>query len=211
MALRMVARRSLDGRSFTILGDLAQATAPGAPIDWARTVASLGNPEGARVEELLVGYRVPRQIVEIANQLLAAASPGLPTTTSVREGDEDPVFRAVDGEAALLAEAVEEAAKVLARYRSVALIARSDRLPDLVKGLGAAAVPATPLGQPPAAGEVTVLAAAEAKGLEFDAVVVVEPGDFLGDRAGTALLYIALTRAVQHLAIVHTGRRPLAG
>ncbi len=59
---------------------------------------------------------------------------------------------------------------------------------------------------------VTVVSPPEAKGLEFDAVVVVEPAQFVpatGDehRAGLRLLYVALTRAVQTLTIVH--REPL--
>ena len=48
MALRIVRRRSRDGRSFTVLGNLAQATAPGATADWQRTIAVLGDPPGAR-------------------------------------------------------------------------------------------------------------------------------------------------------------------
>jgi superfamily I DNA/RNA helicase len=59
------------------------------------------------------------------------------------------------------------------------------------------------LGKP-----VTVLSAPEAKGLEFDAVVVVEPAAIAGDSArGLRLLYVALTRPIQHLSIVHG--RPL--
>ncbi|MGH9084055.1 MAG: ATP-binding domain-containing protein, partial [Acidimicrobiales bacterium] len=63
---------------------------------------------------------------------------------------------------------------------------------------------------------VTVVLPPEAKGLEFDAVVVVEPAGFLADegrddeRLGARLLYIALTRAVQVLVIVHTQPLPEA-
>jgi hypothetical protein len=57
MALRMVARRSLDGRSLTVLGDLAQASSPGAVADWQRALAALGRPDGARFESLSLGYR----------------------------------------------------------------------------------------------------------------------------------------------------------
>src|SRR3984957_6002370 len=74
MALRMVARRNLSGRSFTVLGDLAQATAPGSQEHWGEAFRALGMPPGARVEELTTGYRVPAQIMDLANALLAATS-----------------------------------------------------------------------------------------------------------------------------------------
>ena len=72
-------RRSTDGRSLTVLGDLGQATAPGAPGGWVVTLAALGDPGGARVVELPLGYRVPAAIMELANRVLAAdgaAPPG---------------------------------------------------------------------------------------------------------------------------------------
>jgi DNA helicase IV len=71
MALRMIRRRCLDGLSMTILGDLGQATAPGAPGDWATSLAALGDPPGASIEELHVGYRVPVAIMDLANGFLA--------------------------------------------------------------------------------------------------------------------------------------------
>ena len=95
MAFRMVARRNLTGRSFTVLGDLAQATAPGAQQRWEDAFAALGMPHGARVEELTTGYRVPQQIMELANALLAATRPTLVGTGSVRRTNDDPDLRQV--------------------------------------------------------------------------------------------------------------------
>jgi len=209
MGLRMVARRCGDGRSMTILGDLAQATAPGATRDWADAVSALGSPAGARVESLGTGYRVPRQIMDVANRLLAGAAPGLPVTDSVRVTDDEPVFRRAT-EDRLAAEAVEEAAKVLARLPSVALIAVPAQIAELLEELRRQDVPTTPPGQPPEAGRISLLEPAQAKGLEFDAVVVVDPGAILAGPSGTGLLYIALTRAVQHLSVVHAGALPSA-
>ncbi len=208
MALRMVARRSADGRSLTILGDLAQATAPGAARDWAEVIDAIGSPCGARVESLATGYRVPRQIMDLANRLLADEAPGLPVTSSVRVTDDDPVFRSTP-RPQLAVVAVDEAARLLARFASVAIIAVPSQIGELFLALGAENLPATPPGQPPAAGKVSILEAAQAKGLEFDAVIVVDPEAFLAGASGTGLLYIAMTRAVQHLTVVHT--EPLPG
>jgi DNA helicase IV len=209
MALRMVARRSRDGRSLTILGDLAQATAPGATRDWVDALDALGNPPGARVEPLSVGYRVPRQIMDLANRLLASTAAGLPATTSVRVSDHEPVFRPVV-EHDLVRAAVVETERVLSLFPSVAIIAVTSRIGELVGGLRSRGVPTTPPGQPPTVGEVSVLEPANAKGLEFDAVIVVDPAAFLTEPAGAGLLYIALSRAVQHLSVVHTDALPSA-
>ena len=208
MALRMVARRSADGRSLTILGDLAQATAPGSSRDWAAVIDAIGNPAGARVESLSTGYRVPRQIMDLANRLLADEAPDLPVTSSVRVTDDDPVFRSTP-RLQLAAVASDEAARLLARFALVAMVAVPAQIDELVQALGAADVPTTPSGQPPVAGKVSLLAPAQAKGLEFDAVIVVDPRAFLAGPSGTGLLYIAMTRAVQHLTVVHT--EPLPG
>jgi DNA helicase IV len=207
MALRMVARRSRDGRSLTILGDLAQATAPGATRDWTEAIEALGNPSGARIEPLSIGYRVPRQIMDLANRLLASMAPGLAATTSVRVSEHGPIFRRVQ-EPELATAVVEETADVLSRFGSVAIIAVSSRIGELLAGLRSRPVPVTVPGQPPTVGEVSLLEPAQAKGLEFDAVVVVDPAAFLREPAGAGLLYIALSRAVQHLSVVHVDALP---
>jgi DNA helicase IV len=84
-----------------------------------------------------------------------------------------------------------------------------DRLAAVEAALSAAGV-AFSDGRRGAMGDVvTVLQPPAAKGLEFDAVVVVEPAAFLADgEVGGRLLYIALTRAVQELTIVHAEPLP---
>ncbi|TFV66885.1 AAA family ATPase, partial [Blastococcus sp. CT_GayMR20] len=82
MQCRAVARRLAAG-SLTVLGDLAQATSPWSPSDWAQTLAGLGRP-GTAVRPLTRGYRVPREVLEFANRLLPLIAPGLPAATAVR-------------------------------------------------------------------------------------------------------------------------------
>jgi AAA domain len=203
MAFRMVARRNLSGTSFTVLGDLAQATAPGSQEDWEDAFRALGMPKGARVEELTTGYRVPAQIMELANALLAATRPTLVATGSVRRTNDEPDLRQVDS-TAVVAEVADEAAKLFERHQTVAVVALERTADAVYEQLRQNDVPCGKPGQAAVAGEISILRPAETKGLEFDAVIVVEPSDFVAMSGGTGLLYIALTRAVSHLSVVYS-------
>ncbi len=207
MALRMVARRSLDGRSITVLGDLAQASAPAAVTDWERALDALGRPAGARIESLSVGYRVPAEIMDVANRYLAARAPGLPRTSSVRAGANPPLAIPVPPGGELGATLAGELQALTTRFQSLAVIAVPQTTDALASALRASGLAAGRGSAALAPGHVVVLDAPEAKGLEFDAVVVVEPASIEELPGGAGLLYIALTRAVQHLGIVHA--RPL--
>jgi DNA helicase IV len=196
MGFRALARRS-PARSMTVLGDLAQATAPAAQSSWDDVVCHLGSPATARRTDLDLGYRVPAAIVDVANRLLAEAAPGVTPCRSVRLDGRPPRFLAVEatlGTEGLHDRVATAVAELGGRYTSVAVIA--------------------PPGLAPAAQRlpgVTVLAPPDAKGLEFDAVVVVEPAAIAGGTAqGLRLLYVALTRAVQELVVVHARRLPPA-
>ena len=89
MELKMVSRRSLNG-SMTVVGDIAQATGPSAPADWEDVLEHLPTRREPRVIGLSVGYRIPQQIMNLANRVMAEAALGLRAPESVREGDADP-------------------------------------------------------------------------------------------------------------------------
>jgi DNA helicase IV len=194
MGLRALARRSR-GASMTVLGDLAQATAPAAQESWEAAIAHLGAPSTAQRADLDLGYRVQASIMDMANGLLAIGAPDVTPCRSVRVDGREPVLLAVtpdDGGA--LGDAVHRAvADLAAAYTTVGVV--------------------VPRSLRDALGDVTgaiVLDPPDAKGLEFDAVVVVEPAAIAGDTArGLRLLYVALTRAVQELVVVHA--QPLPG
>jgi DNA helicase IV len=187
---------------MTVLGDLAQATAPGAPESWEAAIAHLGAPPSGQRADLDLGYRVPASIMDIANRLLAEAAPGVTPCRSVRAGGREPTFLAVDGVGpdgeggqALAAAVRDAAAELVAAWSTVGVIVPPALRPAVDREVGGLA-------------GTTVLAPPEAKGLEFDAVVVVEPAELAGATArGLRLLYVALTRAVQELVVVHA--RPL--
>jgi DNA helicase IV len=195
MGFRALARRS-PARSMTVLGDLAQATAPGAQSSWEDVLAHLGAPATARRTDLDLGYRVPAAIVDVANRLLAEAAPDVTPCRSVRLGGRPPRFVAVDaamGTDALRDHVAAAVSELADRYSSVAVIGPPGLAPH------AGGLPADMLA-PPAA-----------KGLEFDAVVVVEPAAIAGGTArGLRLLYVALTRAVQELVVIHAQPLPPA-
>jgi DNA helicase IV len=140
--------------------------------------------------------------MDLANGLLASMAPGLPQTESVRSAGDEPVV--VSAEPSILMDAVaNEAARLLDGFLSVGVITAS-RVDDLSEALTSRELIVAPPGRAHDVPHVSVLAPEEAKGLEFDAVIVVEPAAFLALGSGTGLLYIALTRAVQHLSLVHS-------
>jgi DNA helicase IV len=203
MGLRALARRSRNA-SMTILGDLAQATAPGAQESWDAAVAALGAPATARRADLDLGYRVPAAIMDVANGLLAEAAPDIVPTRSVRGGGRPPVVVAT-GDRTLPDAAATAVTELASAWSSVAVV-----VPAALRAAVDEALAAVPggVGADGAAGP-TVLEPTDVKGLEFDAVVVVEPAAIAaGTPRGQRLLYVALTRAVQELVVVHADPLP---
>jgi DNA helicase IV len=208
MQFRMVARRAPSG-SVTVLGDLAQATGPWTYSDWNEISAFLPTPAEYHHDELSLGYRAPKRVLDFASRLLPEAAPGIPPTTSIRSGRTDPVVRQVPaGE--LLEAALVEAARVAAADALVGLITPVDLVPSL-RRLAPRDGSVGFLERDAMSKPVTIVPAPAAKGLEFDAVVVIEPAAIAGsDRRGLRLLYVAMTRPIQHLTIVHSAPLPAA-
>jgi DNA helicase IV len=194
MQLLAISRRAIDG-SLTILGDVAQATGPVVYRRWQELEPYLPEAE-LSIEELRHAYRVPAEIMDFALPLLDRIAPEVEPPLAYRKGGDPP--RLVR---------VEEKDLLPAALREVAALAEQD-------GLLAVIVPRALAGVLPAGGElfdelsVPVLTPRQAKGLEFDHVVVVEPAAVTddGDR-GLRELYVALTRPTKTLVVVHA--RPL--
>jgi DNA helicase IV len=200
MQCRAIARRTEHG-SITLLGDLAQGTAPWAARDWADTLTHLGKP-GSSVVPLTVGFRVPEVVLTMANRLLPALDVNVPGATSLRN-DGELTLSQVDDLTAGTVEAVRHALKF---EGSVGVIAAESRVPSIETALAAADV-AT--GDAEHDVRVSVLPATVAKGLEYDHVIVVEPAEIVeAEPRGMNRLYVVLTRAVSRLAIVHDRPMP---
>jgi DNA helicase IV len=209
MELRMIARRSRRG-SITALGDLAQTTSPAGQTDWAEAVHDLGTP-GAPLDELTVGYRVPEPIMAFANRLLPRTAPNVRPPSSVRRVGGAPTIVSVDS-LQLVTAAAAEASSVASTWPLTGIVVPGSMCKDVATALEDAGVAFVDGVREAALGEhVTLLPAASTKGLEFDAVVVVEPSQIVTEAGGDLrLLYVVLTRAVQHLSIVHAQPLPSA-
>ncbi|MDK0521198.1 UvrD-helicase domain-containing protein [Streptomyces sp. ML-6] len=211
MQYRAVGRRCTTG-SATVLGDLAQGTTPWSTESWAQALHHLGKPD-AVVEELTAGFRVPREVIAYASRLLPVISPGLAAVESVRESPGSLEVRRVAGPAELDAAVLAECEASLTREGSIGLIAADARIPVLAEALTAAGhAYLSPGEETSAESRLTLVPASLAKGLEYDYVVLDEPAAVVDgepdERTGLRRLYVALTRAVSGLTVVHAAELP---
>jgi DNA helicase IV len=207
MQARAIARRSEHG-SITLLGDLAQGTAPWATANWRETLAWLGKPD-AEVVPLTIGFRVPEVVLALANRLLPALDVDAPAAVSLRhDGDLAivPVGSASEMDAAMLVEVTG----ALEHEGSVAVVAADAAVDGLRTHLAAAGIGTATPDDVDSETRVTVVPATIAKGLEYDHVIVVEPADIVAaETRGLNRLYVVLTRAVSRLSVLHA--KPLPG
>jgi DNA helicase IV len=207
MEVRAIGRRCSTGAA-TVLGDLAQGTTPWAMTSWAVLLTHLGKPSAA-VRELETGYRVPRQILDFASRLLPSIAPGLRPASSLRE---DPGALSLVPVPAPLGSAVAEAAaSALGTPGSVAVICADAQITELADALRAAGVSFGLLDGAAPTGRLTLVPVTLAKGLEYDHVILVEPAKIAtGEAHGLRRLYVALTRAVSRLEVIHAEPLPEA-
>ena len=210
MQLRMVTRRSLSG-AMTIVGDIAQATGPLAPNNWDDVLDYLPSRKEPRIVGLSVGYRIPAQIMELADKVMHAATPGLRAPRSVRDGDESPVIVQVSNKTELLAEVVARAGDLVDNSTGgrAAIICSDDMVEEISLSLEEKNISH---GRAQAAGldkGLSIVPASLVKGLELDDVIVVEPAAIVADDAqGLRLLYVTLTRSTRSLTVVHAMSLP---
>ncbi|XRQ14914.1 HelD family protein [Actinomadura welshii] len=209
MQLRALGRRCGTG-SATVLGDLAQGTTPWSAQSWKEVLAHLGQ-EGD-VTELTLGFRVPGAVLDYAARLLPHIAPGLRRPRSLRPGAGALAVRRVPDLGPAVAEAARDA---LGRPGSIGLIVPDAAVAAHAAALDAAGLEHAVLGPgSDGAARLLVVPAALAKGLEYDHVIVAEPAAIAAAEArGLARLYVALTRAVTSLTVLHREDLPaeLAG
>ena len=216
MQLLTISRRAVDG-SLTILGDVAQATGPVVYRRWEELTPYLPDDLEISIEELKHAYRVPAEIMDLALPLLDLIAPDVERPLAYRRGGEPPRLVHVEGD--VLKAALREAAALAEQDGLLAVIA-----PRALVGESFAVDAFDELAVP-------VLTPRQAKGLEFDHVVVVEPAAIAEGEAGSVVgeaddarpetsalkahwreqglreLYVALTRPTKTLVVVHA--RPL--
>jgi hypothetical protein len=207
MQWRVLARRCPSG-SMTLVGDFGQASRAGALSNWDDVLANVHVRVAPRRVTLTVNYRTPAEIMEVANALLPAAAPGVEPARPVRRTGAVPTVEKVP--ATGLVDAAAGAARAgLAAGGTVAVIAPLElhaALTHALRDRGAVADSDEAIDAP-----IAVLSPLDAKGLEFDHVVVVEPARLVApDAAGLRLLYVVLTRATRELVVVHAEPLPEA-
>jgi DNA helicase IV len=206
MQWRLLMRRC-PSRSMTVVGDLAQAGSSAAPRTWADAFNRVA-PGRWSVEQLTVNYRTPAPMMDLATRVLRAAGSTVTEPSSIRDGTPPRIIRVPDRD--LGAAAGHEVVGWLGEDGRTAVIVPVSLRDPVARSVGDA-LPAGALGVGHSALDtrVSLLTVAEAKGLEFDQVVVVEPGEILAESArGGHDLYVALTRATQHLVVLHAQDLP---
>ncbi|MFI0904393.1 HelD family protein [Streptomyces sioyaensis] len=196
MAWRLLMRRC-PVRSMTLVGDPAQTAEPGGCGSWESILAPYVGDRWHHVR-LGVNYRTPAEIMDVAAQVPRSAHPSFAPPRSIRSTGVRPWAQCTDDLVRAVAETV---AREMPGEGRLAVIAPDSRcaalsaaLPDVSAGLS-----------PDLTRPVVVLGPRQAKGLEFDTVIVVEPAEF-----GASDLYVALTRATQRLGVLHTEPLPAA-
>ncbi|MGA5357115.1 HelD family protein [Streptomyces purpurascens] len=192
MQWRMVGRRGRHA-TWTVVGDPAQSSWSD-PDEAAQARDEALGTRPRRRFQLTVNYRNPAEIADLASKVLALAMPGSESPKAVRSTGVEPRFTVVED---TLAETVrDEAARLLERVDgTVGVVVAMQRRAEARRWLAG-------LGD-----RVVALGSLEAKGLEYDATVVVSPAEIADESpAGLRVLYVALTRATQQLTVVSAER-----
>ncbi len=211
MAWHSIMRRC-PSRSMTVVGDLDQRRAGAGAESWKQVFETYApaRPDGTarwQVESLTVNYRTPQPLMDLASSILRASGIAPRAVTSARDGEPPRYVASVD-DAVILTEVRRELAiPSTGRLAVIAAQARADQVHAvLAADLGAEVVGhgLTALDRP-----VSVLTVRQAKGLEFDAVILLEPREILdASTRGSADLYVAVTRATTRLVIAHAQELP---
>ncbi|MFF2572890.1 HelD family protein [Streptomyces sp. NPDC058084] len=190
MQWRMVGRRGRHA-TWTVVGDPAQSSWSDPDEAAAARDEALGTRPRRRFE-LTVNYRNPAEIAELAAKVLALAMPGKESPKAVRSTGVKPRFVSVEDKSRLAETVRSEAERLLSEVDgTVGVVVAMDRRAQAARWLAG-------LGD-----RVVALGSLEAKGLEYDATVVVSPAEIADESpAGLRVLYVALTRSTQALTVV---------
>jgi len=216
MALRMISRRSLNG-SYTIVGDIAQTTSPGAASDWNDVVEHLAKSSAEpRTRELTLSYRIPGPNLRLALRVLKEAAPWLTPPTAVREKGDPPRIVTCTGTdlGGRVVELILEESEALGGG-SIAVIVPESMLDEIDLRLGSAGLDygrATNSSRNATGSlhsQVALVPVGLVKGLELDGSIVVEPARIVREEPqGLRALYVALTRSTKRLVLVHSEPLP---
>ncbi|QTG79865.1 HelD family protein [Arthrobacter crystallopoietes] len=196
-------------KSFTVVGDIAQTSSAAGAHSWQQVLEPFAQDRW-RLEELTVNYRTPSQIAEAAVRMANAAGLVVSAPKAVRDGNWEPIIDKVDDGGLLgrLLEAMPEELDAL-DGGLLAVIAADHRVEAARKALAAVYGSRVGAGAGGLDQDITVIGPKEAKGLEFDGVVLLEPAELLDGVSGkVGDLYVAMTRPTQRLRLLAEGDVP---
>ncbi len=211
MQLLALRRRSETG-AMTIVGDIAQSTGHWARDSWDDIVDHLASPLPRETVQLEYGYRVPRGVMDVAGRLLPLAAPGIRPPDVVRDVERGPQWHTVAGDDDHYARVVQVVREHSSNGLFVGVICPDAGRQPLEAAFRAAGMQWNNADAGGLAAAINVVNPVASKGLEFDAVVVVDPQTIVeAGPQGLRMLYIALTRTTGYLDVVFPeGQLPAA-
>jgi DNA helicase IV len=208
MAWRLLMRRT-PSRSMTVVGDVAQTSELAGTTTWDQVFEPYV-AQRWRLAELTVNYRTPAEVMTVAADVLAAVDPSLQPPRSVRSGGVEP-WAARVAPAELADSLIEAVRREVAEVEDgrLGILVPDGREAELGRALTAVLPEAVVGEQPDLLNQIVLMTVRQAKGLEFDAVIVVQPDEIIAESPrGLSDLYVAVTRATRRLSVLHTAELP---
>lgn len=208
MQWRLLMRRC-PMKSFTIVGDIAQASSAASSRSWAQALEPFVG-DRFTLDELTVNYRTPAQISDAAVAVAKAAGLEISAPRAVREGEWPPFVESLDADA-VLPRVVDVVSEEVAHGGGglIGVVVAPERYAEVAAAVSKAHQGNTGTSQSALEHQILVLTPWEAKGLEFDVVVIVEPNDLVKAANGSVGdLYVSMTRPTQRLYVVGSGKMP---
>lgn len=198
-------------KSFTVVGDIAQAGSASAAASWGEALEPFVG-DRFTLEQLTVNYRTPEAVASVAAAVARAAGQDVAAPRAVREG-EPPIIAELPAQAddAELLRAIDDQLEQeleVVQGGLVAVIAPEDRVREIGRHLAERLPGRVGAGVRRLEHQVVVLSTWDAKGLEFDSVVLVQPQEIIDEYDGVGSLYVAMTRPTQRLRTVSAGPLP---
>lgn len=220
MDWRMLVRRC-PSRSFTIVGDVAQTAALGGTRQWHQTMDAVFGKGAWNLNKLTIDYRNPQEVSQLADAYATSQGLAVSTVHAVRHMPHSVLRTLVSSDEDLIPAAVQQTVKLAQTYINkdgtgrVAVVADPEVLMGMKKPLWEAI--GTALGpdekerlqkQDAWDNQIDLIDTMEIKGLEYDAVVIIQPGQIEENGpsrlSAASSLYVALTRPTQQLVLVRT-------
>jgi DNA helicase IV len=198
--------RRVNEQSFTIVGDLAQSTGSWSRDSWDDVKEILAQNTNIKIENLEFGYRIPKEILDYVEPLFDALDLNIPFPKSVKSGFEIPISNLVDFNKNWLADFEKDLSKFINLDQLTAVIS-TDKILDIIElGFKKSKIKFSRGSISSPRSKITLMNPDQVKGLEFDAIFVVDPKSIINSsKFGSKLLFVSLTRSTRHLIVIHDG------